>query len=66
MDEPEKRTLPDDLPILKRWEQDEAEWDRAFARAAAEREAKNQPPPGMADWEIAEWRQQRGLPPEGK
>ena len=64
MEEPEKRQLPNDLPILKRWEQDEAEWDRAFERAAKEREARNEPPNGMTEEEIAEWRRQRGLPPE--
>lgn len=50
MDEPEKRQLPDDLPILKRWEQDEEAWDRAIDKAIAAAKAK-EVIPGAADFE---------------
>lgn len=66
MEEPENRQLPNDLPILKRWEQDEEAWDRAIDRAIEEGKARDQPPNGMTDQEIAEWRRQRGLPPENR
>ena len=60
MEEP-KREITDDSPMLKRWAEGEAEWDRAIERALAE---DNEPPNGMTEEEIAEWRRQRGLPPE--
>lgn len=64
MAEPTKEERSRRMGIHGRWEQDEAEWDRAFDRALAE--TSDQPPNGMTEEEIAEWRRQRGFPPEGK
>lgn len=61
MEEPKQRKP---ASIVTRWEADEEAWDLAFERAAKEREASNEPPNGMTEEEIAEWRRQRGLPPE--
>lgn len=49
MDEPERK-LPDDLPIVKRWEQDEDAWDRAIDKAIAAAKEKKVVP-GAADFE---------------
>lgn len=61
MDEPKQR---EPASIVTRWEADEEAWDRAIDRAIAEGKASNEPPNGMTEEEIAEWRRQRGLPPE--